>query len=97
MIYLSATCKNSQGLTKTKRHLSFFKRRFILPKRSISSAGRAFGEEKDEVFSGKEGVFYPVGIGFDGWGLFFSVNLTSIGDIFLLIYLFHILIFLLWK
>ena len=62
MIYLSATCKNSQELTKTKRRLSFFKRRFILPKRSISSAGRAFGEEKDEVFSGKEGGFYPVGL-----------------------------------
>lgn len=61
MIYLSATCKNSQELTKTKRHLSFFKRRSILPERSISSTGRAFGEEKDEGFSGKEGVFYPVG------------------------------------
>ena len=38
------------------------KRRSIFPERSISSAGRAFGEGKDEVFSGKEGVFYPVGL-----------------------------------
>ena len=57
MIYLSATCKNSQELTKTKRHLSFFKRRSILPERSISSTGRAFGEEKDEGFPEKR-VFF---------------------------------------
>lgn len=97
MIYLSANCKNSQGLTKTKGRLSFFKRRSIFPERSISSTGRAFGEEKDEGFSGKDGVFYPVGSDLMVGGLFFSVNLTSIRDIFLLIYLFHILIFLLWK
>lgn len=48
-------------------------------------------------FFRKRGCFLSSGVGFDGWGLFFSVNLTSIGDIFLLIYLFHILIFLLWK
>lgn len=61
MIYFSATCKNSQELTKTKGRLSFFKRRSIFPERSISSAGRAFGEEKDEVFPEKRVFFIQWG------------------------------------